>query len=248
MLNLFYPVLWAVVPPLQVCIAGLLIWRKLHRDYPLFLTYTLFHASKSGILFLVHHYGNYTQYFYCYWLGSPVSLLLGLLVLHELYADTFGRYDGIRTLGTVLFRWAAVVLMVLAVVTAAAAPGTDFERVLAAILVAERSMRVVQLGLLAFLFLLVTSFGLRLSHYAMGIGLGMALFTSVELVAVATRAHAGPVAQAIFSLVRAGGYSCATVIWFYYSVVPERSQRTAVVWPHPELEQWNIELQELLRR
>jgi hypothetical protein len=114
--------LWMAHPALEVCLAAIMVWRKLHRSFPVFFSYILCEAAIFGIIFPVHQYCSYALYFYCYWIGAAVSLALGFMVIHEVFLDVFRPYHTLKDLGNVLFRWAALVMVFVAIVVAAASP------------------------------------------------------------------------------------------------------------------------------
>jgi len=65
----------------------------------------------------------------------------------------------------------------------------------------ERSVRVMQCGLVFFLFLVSFYFGVAWQNYLFGIAMGFGVFASIELVAVAVRAQLGAVGDGVWSQV-----------------------------------------------
>ena len=61
----------------------------------------------------------YTIFFYSYWATTAVSVVLGFKVIHEVFLDVFRPYHTLRDLGSVLFRWAGLVMLMVAGVVAA---------------------------------------------------------------------------------------------------------------------------------
>jgi len=227
-------------------IAGLMIRRKLVREFPLFFIYVLFQAGRAGLLFLLE--GRYAPYFYAYWVGQALSAGLGLAVVYELFSYVLRPYEAIRDLGAMLFRWALLILLGVAVVMASASPGTDTVRIVAGVLLAERSAEVVRVGLLLFLFLFASYLGLKWRDYAFGISLGFGLYGSVALAAVAMRGHAGSVATSVVSLVNSLAYTCALLVWVSYLLRPVAEAQPAARVPKHDLEKWNQALLEILQQ
>jgi uncharacterized membrane protein (DUF4010 family) len=145
-----------------------------------------------------------------------------------------------------LFRWGGGVLVALAVFTAYAAPGADPERMMAGILVLERSVRIVQVGLLSLLFVLARFLRLRWPHYAFGVAFGFAIFCSVELASVTVRAH-DMWAHNKFIVISPLAFAIAQIIWLVYLAVPEPAYQRKLQ-PSPKMEGWDLALAELLRR
>jgi len=54
-------------------------------------------------------------------------VVLGFKVIHEVFLDVFRPYHTLRDLGSVLFKWAGLVMLMVACVVAASTPsGSDF--------------------------------------------------------------------------------------------------------------------------
>jgi hypothetical protein len=239
--------LWVASAVLLVLTAGSLVRHKLVRELPLFSLYVLFQVCRCFMLAGTHRIG-YAEYFYSYWAAQAISTVLGFGVLYELYCKLFCNYDAIQQLGGVLFGFAAVFLLAVAVLTAASAPGADSAGLIKALVLLERSVRVMQCGLLLFLFLLSFYFGLAWRNYLFGIALGFGVFASIELVAIAVRSQIGASADTAWSHVNGAAYSCGVLIWVCYLLAPKRAPQQSGAFPHNELEKWNQALLEILER
>jgi len=158
--------LWAVSLILLALTCGVMLKRRMVSGLPVFFAYAAFHVLRTAVLFTMQlqHRMSYTDYFYAYWSSNAVSIVLGFAVLYELYRQVFRNHDAIRQLGGALFGWAALVLLAVAVMTAVSDPGVDVPGIVGAMLLLERSVRIMQCGLLLFLFLLVFCFGLPWRH------------------------------------------------------------------------------------
>ena len=231
---------------LQAAIAVAMIYRRVWRRFPTFFTYTVFLVVRS-LLLLVLRRVSLDAYFYVYWGGELLSWALGLAVIQEVMQQLFAPYQAITRLATVLFRWGAGLLVALAVVVALASSGPDHDRVFAGILLFERSVRVVQVGLLSLLFVLAGFLHLRWPHRVFGIALGLALFTSVELAAVSLRSHTGMALQQTFTVLKPLSFVLAQAVWMAYFALPERLP-AAESSPASTMEGWDLALAELLRR
>src|SRR5437868_13585145 len=114
-----------------------------------------------------------------------------------------------------LLGWAAVVMVVLGIASAAS-PGASQPGMIAGVFALERSIRIVQCGLMAFLFIFASTLSLSWKHHSFGIALGFGIFASVDVIIVAIRAQLGPVANHAFMLLKPGAYLLATSIWTGY--------------------------------
>jgi hypothetical protein len=141
-----------------------------------------------------------------------------------------------------------VVLTIIAVLAAAVSPGQDHIRISIAVVTFERTVRIVQCGLILFLFLFAKTLGLSWKHHSFGIAFGFALFAAVSVIVYGVRAHLGPIAAETVSVLVPTSYLLATLVWAGYLLVPVPEQ-VRVSGPLPsELYRWNEAALELLRR
>ena len=117
--NLAYYALWFAHPVLEAGLAGILIWRKLYRTFPIFFAYVAFQIPVFGLLFSMRGERFYTIFYYSSWSTTAISVVLGFFVIHELFQDVFRPYHTLRDLGSVLFKWALLVMLLVAGVVAA---------------------------------------------------------------------------------------------------------------------------------
>jgi len=222
--------------------------KKLYRECPVFFLYIVSQLYRFVFLYPIHEIAPWQSYLNAYIAAEFVDVALSFAVIYELSVRAFRDYEGIRELAWMLMRWAAVVLLLVAIVSAAAAPGNEHQRVMAGLITMERSINIVRAGLVFLLFLFHATLGLRWAKSAYGIAVGLAVITSVELVAFALRANFGEVAALMMSLISSASYSCAAVAWI---VIFLRSTPNAVIVGQPrhgDIEKWNRALLELLRR
>jgi hypothetical protein len=241
--------LWGVSPCLQASLAGVMVKRKLHREYGVFLAYTVSHIVRFVVLSYVHLQGKQEAYRYTYFYAEAVDGALSFAVIYEVYWHLLREYSGVQKLVGMVFRCAAVVLLALAVLTAAASPAeADTSRVLAGLFTFDRAVSIIRGGLLLLLFLFASYFGLRWKHFAFGIVAGFAVETSVGLATFTLRAHLGVLGKPMLSLISSAAYDCAVLVWVAYLFSPEPAARPAKLPPGVELEGWNQALLELLHQ
>jgi hypothetical protein len=226
--------------------AILMFRRKLYRELPLFFAYLLFKVFLNCMLWLFRH--QMPHYFYIYWIGEAIGSVLGLAVIYEIFTTVLKRYETIHRTGSLIYRWAAVCLLLLATITAARAPGFDPAQMIEGILVLERGVRIVQAGLLLVLFLFASYLGLSWRSYVFGIALGFGMYASAELILVAIRAHIGADADQLYRWVKMVAFDCAAVIWTAYMLQPLPKPGTVKSLPKTEAAVWNHALTKYLRR
>jgi hypothetical protein len=248
--TVFY-YLWIAPHILQMMILLLMIRRKLYKQFPMFLLYTAFELFQFIVLFGVGRSGSFSaeQYRSMFSLGSAISTALRFGIIYEIFIHMFRDYPGLTELGRTLFRWATVGLLLVAVAMAAATHGSGAYGPVVVLSVLDRTVSLMQCGLLLFLFLFSRYFALSWRNYAFGLALGFGIFASIELATSAIRSQIGSSRADFVDLVVMAAYHCCVLIWVFYLVVPERSTyRSPKKLPEDDLEVWNHELQRLLQQ
>lgn len=233
--HLVYNALWFAHPALQASLVGIMLWRKLHRTFPVFFGYVAFQILVFALTFPLRGAPGarfYAAFFYVYWATTAISVILGFRVIHEVFLDVFRPYHTLRDLGSVLFKWAGLVmLMVAAVVAASAASGTG-NPLETGIMTLERSVRVVQCGLILFLLVFSRYLGTNWRQKSFGIALGFGAFASVELSLVALNAST-VFSQDLSSFINMTAYNLTIFIWTGYMLLksPAREPATHMLRP-----------------
>ena len=229
---------WAFGPALQITLLAIMVRRKLLASFPRFFSYIVFQIIKSCFLFGIYHY-SCANYFYAYWSGNAVSVFLAVAVMDEIWGNLFRPYEGIQKLGSLIFRWACAVMLLIAIVITAASQGTVPERVVGAVLSLDRSMRLMQCGLFLLLLLLCRFLKYFWRQYVFGIALGFGIFASIELILVSILLRYGAAHSAVISLMKSAAYNAVTLIWITYLC-----QRRPVALSARQLDDWNFALSE----
>jgi len=245
--------LWVTGPILLMLTCWALLRHRFVYEFPVFFGYAGYHILRSAVLFGVQfqhlrHRMTYNHYFYTYWMVEAVSIGLGFCVINEIYRRIFDSYDAIRQFGSVLFAGGAILLLLVAVLVASfAAPGADPGPV-RAVLLLESSVRVVQCGLLVFLFALSFFFGLSWQNRLFGIALGFGVYASIDLAATALYSKIGVSAASVYSQVQSIAYSCGVLIWTCYLFAPEPVPEPADMMFQVNLQEWNQALLDVWKR
>lgn len=229
------------------------MWRSgMYREYPMFCWFVYFDIARSAVDFILSSWGKpaYAAYFYTYWIADAVSIVLAFAVIWELFEITLRPYEGMRGLAAVLFRWAIVVLLLVAVVMASSRNHEGFPPsywMVEAVMVLERSVRMVQAGLMLLLLLFAAQLAIRWRHTAFGIALGFAVYAVLQLVAYAIRLDSG-LADGTFRLLSPASYLLASIIWAAYLWRSEPLPAVRELPPGSDLARWNTALLEVLQR
>ena len=84
--------LWMTHPVLELSLAGVLFWRRLHRTFPVFFTYVVLQFVNFALFFPIYRYHNGRPYFCAYWISAAISLAIGFKVIHEIFLDVLRPY------------------------------------------------------------------------------------------------------------------------------------------------------------
>ncbi len=214
--------LWIAHPALQFVLAGFMVRRKLHRRFHWFFVYLISQVVIFTLLFPVYLKSDksisyYELFFYLFWALDAVSLALGFKVIHEIFLDVFQPYHTLKDLGTVLFKWAGLVMLMVAAVVAAANSASDQDPLVQSVLTVQRCVRVIQCGLILFLLLFSRYLGVSRKQHSFGIAAGFGLFANAELLVVALRAGAY-ISQNAANLANMMAYNLAILLWLSYMV------------------------------
>ena len=166
---------------LQATILGIMVKRKLRGSFPGFFSYTAFTIFTMCVLTGASRVLGSAQYFYLYWILVSIGLCLSLLVLREVFANLLKPYGAVLDLGRMLFRWAALFLVFASTVTAAFTSGTQAGKLTTAICLAERSIQLMQCGLLLLLILFEKRLGLSWRSHGMCIAIGIGTYAAADL-------------------------------------------------------------------
>jgi len=218
--------LWCAQPILQSAAAVVLWHRKLYKQFPVFFLFLLVQVANFAVLFPLSLVGNYKLYFGFFWLGEAINAVLSFKVIHEIFLDVFRPYHSLKDLGTLLFKWAGVVMLLVSVVVAFS-NSSDRNPVWHAVSTMQRSVRIVQIGLILFLLLFSRFLGVSWKQVGFGISLGFGLFAGVELMLLAL--YSGRfVSFPNLNLINMLAYNVAILVWSGYALSRKAGRVAAV--------------------
>jgi hypothetical protein len=206
---------WVTGPALEIGLLACMVHRSLHRAFPRFFSYIIFQILKSALLFLTYRYYE-QRYFEAYWTGNAISVILAVTVMDEILQHVFKDYGGAQNLGSVIFRWACGLLLLLAIVAAVSSQQGSADRVVAVVLAFDRSVRVMQCGLFCLLMLLCRLLKNCWRQQVFGIALGFGVFASIELILVSVAMRYGGSVALSISLAKSVAYNAVTILWIGY--------------------------------
>jgi len=205
----------------------------------MFFSYLILEVLEFSVLYPIRALGTHMQYFFAYWLFGALIGICSLAITCELLSVVLKPFIGLRDAGKLLFRWAAAIMLIMALVIASSSHGQGGSYLISAILEIERCMRVVQCGLL--LFVLCCSKYLELSprNHAYGITLGFGTNAAMNLILLCMSAYMGPRFDHSLSIGMIATYDFAAVIWMAYTLKPEPTRSILHLPISSPLVRWN---------
>src|ERR1700722_2400240 len=215
--KILYNALWIAHPILQMGIAAMMYHQGLHRKFKFFFGYILIQLITFAVVFPTYWH-NYSAAFYLYWGCDALSVAFGFAVIHEVFVDVFRAFHTLRDLGTVLFKWAGLVMLLVAGVVSVATNSIDIAPWMQAIITTQRCTRIIQVGMVLFLLFFAQYMGVSRRQQSFGIALGFGSFALVELVLIASWVgnHLG---NPYMSMGNMAAYNSSLLVWLGYCAV-----------------------------
>jgi hypothetical protein len=246
MLSLHQLVIWVAAPIMQALIAAVMVRRKLSTEFPVFFAYTLFHVVQVAIE-LYCYFHSRALYFYAFWIMQAFDFLLVIAVIQEVFGAVLREYTILKRRATKIYRWAVLILVAVAFGTALLAPGTETDRTVAGLLTLDTSSMIIQLGVLAMLFMMSRMLVLGWGRMPFGIALGFGVMASVQLAVSLMRSYLGDSSTPGYVLLRPLAYNLAVLIWIFYATRRERRKDISALPPEDDMNRWNEALGKMSR-
>jgi hypothetical protein len=224
---------------------GVLFFRKnLHRRFPAMGSYLALRVLTAPVLAGLL-YGSTRPwggvlgypYFYVFWAVYIASAVLLFFICLEVFRTALLAFSGLQRLGTIVFRWAALVSVIVSLSTVSFQHlGLDAIREVASGLM--HSVSVLELCLLAFLCLSMQALRLTVRDMAFGISLGFGIMSANDFVMAALISRQ-------FSLWSPVEFAYEAVIlvvlgvWIAYCVLPEPVRKLVVLPANSNVYRWN---------
>lgn len=230
-ITILYYALWVAHPIFQAAIAIAILRRGRQRQFKYFFAYIVAQILTFAVVFPTYRYDP-SAAVYVSWFSTAVSVALGFKVIHEAFLDAFRPFHTLRDLGTVLFKWAGLVMLLVAGVVSVSTNSSDTAPWVQAILTAQRCVRIIQVGMVLFLLFFARYLGVSRRQYSFGIALGFGCFAIVELSLVASWVgdHLNNLSM---GLVNMTAYNLTLLVWLGYTLVksPARDATASLLRP-----------------
>lgn len=238
---------WLAGLLLQGILLGVLLAKRMWRKFPVFLVYCASNFLLGVALYVIYLADpSRTLWFRAYWLNEAIGLLLGLGLVYEIFKHLIHPYPGLQKLASLIFRLAIITLVLVGCLLASSQPSGQDQQLTRTFLIIDEAARILEVGLLFFVFLFANLFGLHWRQYVFGVALGLGFFTAVELVRVTMRVHFGIISTPVLDIVRIVSFNLGLLIWISYILAPELATRPSELPKRAQLEQWNRAVTELI--
>jgi hypothetical protein len=240
-IRILYYALWIAHPVLQTAIAIAMLRRGQHREFKYFFAYVVTQILTFAVVFPTWRY-YYPALFYVSWISTAISVALGFKVIHEAFLDVFRPFHTLRDLGTVLFKWAGLVMLLVAGVVSVSTSSSDTVPWVQAIMTAQRCVRIIQVGMVLLLLFFARYLGVSRRQHSFGIALGFGTFAVVELALIASWAgdHLSTLSM---NLINMGAYNAALFVWLGYTLAKSPARDAASTLLRPQ--RWEQSLSDI---
>ena len=224
---------------------GFLFWKKgLQKRFPALNAYLLLRVGSMPVLLGLltiqaqpwgHQY--FPFYFYPYWTVFAASAIALFFVTLEIFRSVLASFSGLMRLGTVIFRWVALVSAVASLGSVSYShPSVSIIPQLAVALM--RAVSILELCLLAFLFLCINALQLSFKDLSVGFGLGFGLMSANDF--ILTMFISGhPSLNEPLQFVYEGVILLTIGLLVGYCFIPEHARKPVIMPASSTIYRWN---------
>lgn len=220
-------------------------WKRgLHKRFPALNVYLLLRVGSMpvllGLLYVQsqpwgHQY--FRSYFYSYWAVYIASAITLFFVTLEIFRSVLSAFSGLMRLGTVVFRWVALVSAV-ASLGSISYTHPNISLIPDFALALMRSVSILELCLLAFLCLCINALQLSFKDLAVGFGLGFGFMSANDLI-YAALSPGNSSLNAPLQFLYEGVILLSVGMWIAYCALPERLRKPVVMPANSTIYRWN---------
>jgi hypothetical protein len=217
--------LWCITPALMTAVVVSMYLRRLHREFPFFFNYAIFQVLTFAVEFPLRNWANY---YYVYWTCSALSLIVTFAVFQEIFKEAFRPYEALRDLSVILFRWCALVVLLVAGMSAITSWHTNqMDNITNGIYLVDRSVRMMQCGLVFFMLLFSEYLGISRRNVVFGVSVGFGFFAAINMLVMTALSHQTVIGTANLNRINSAAYLVSALVWLAYTALPAK-ERTAV--------------------
>lgn len=211
----------------QASILRFIFKRRRQSEFSIFATYNALGIVLAGIGILGYPLQGCTQYFYIWWVSGVLFVGVEFALLYEIFVNALKPYSALIDLGKMLFGWATIFLLIAATITAFASTGSGANKITAAMTVLERTMRLIECGLLLLFFLFEKRLHLSWKNANVGIAVGLGISGALDLAVSYLTAHM-PWRVGELGLINSFAYVGVLFFWVY-CMSAQKKERVSVL-------------------
>ncbi len=226
---------------------GFFFWKKgLHRRFPAMHAYLVLRVTSMpallGLLYLQaqpSHYQTilFPMYFFAYWAVYIASAVMLYFITVEVFRSVLSSFSGLMKLGTIAFRWAALISVIVSLATVSYKhPGVSMIPEVAFGLM--RSVSILELCLLGFLCFSMNALRLSARDLSFGIALGFGLMSANDFV-VGTLLAGNSSLTSPLQFVNESLVLVSLGIWVSYFALPEPVRKPITIPANSTIYRWN---------
>jgi hypothetical protein len=180
---------------------------------------------------------SFSLYYYAYWIVYLASTVTLFFVCIEVFRSALSAFSGLQRLGTMVFRWIALVSAIIGFSTISF---SHREIPILADIVNRlmRSVSILELCLLAFLCLSMNTLRLSVRDMAFGIALGFGLMSSSDFILASFWSRKTSLTDPV-QFVSESVTLVFLGIWIAYAALPEPVRRPLVMPVNSTILRWN---------
>jgi hypothetical protein len=233
--------LWVMQPIIMAVLATVIYRRRQQKEFPVFFAFTVVQIAAFAIEFPIYSWVNGRIYFCTFWVIAGLNLAIEFKIIHEVFTDIFRPYHALKDLGTALFKWAAVVMVLVSGVFITTT-NNWVDPVGRDVLILQRCVEVIQCGILLFLLAFCKPLGVSWRRQSFGIALGFGLSAGSDLICYGLF-FGGHILNDALNITTMIFYNLGAVVWIVYSVLNRREFAATVLVP----QRWDSALMDLQR-
>jgi hypothetical protein len=234
-----------VVEFLLTATLAFLFWkRKLNAKFPAMGLYLILRVVSTPVGLVLLNGNNIVRsqlwlisYFYMFWAVYLVSAIILFFVCVEVFRSALTSLPGLMKFGVVVFRWAALVSVIVTFSTVPFAHRgilmlPDIAHAL------MRSVSILELCLLAFLCLCMNALRLSPRDMAFGVSFGFGLMAANDFVHVSLASHFTSLNEPL-QFIYEGAILGVLGLWTSYCAAPARATQPVVMPANSTIYRWN---------
>jgi hypothetical protein len=231
--------LWVVQPIIMAVLGTVIYRRRQQKEFPVFFAFAIIQIARFAVEYPVYEFASGRVYFCTFWIITGLNLAIEFKIIHEVFTDIFRPYHALKDLGTAVFKWAALVMVLVSGVFITTT-NNWVDPVGRNVLILQRCVEVIQCGMVLFLLAFCKPLGVSWRRQSFGIALGFGLSAGSELVCYGLF-FGGHITGDVLSVTTMSCFNLGAVVWIVYSVLNRREFAATVLVP----QRWDSALMDL---